>query len=77
MRRLDMFRECLLSCIGTLALVDRTIQLVTLPFDNIFLAAHCDWNKFGMLTPAVMAAGCGIFEHLFAIGTREGHGNSR
>jgi hypothetical protein len=56
------------------ALIDRTAQPIALPFDDIFLAAHSDGKKFGMATPAVMAAGWGIFERLFAIGTRKGHG---
>ena len=77
MRRLDMFRECLPSCIGTPALIDRTVQPVALPFDDILIAAHSDRSKSGMATPAVMTAGCGIFERLLAIRTRKGHGNSR
>lgn len=68
-----MFRELLPAGIGMLALIDRTAQPVTIPFDGVFLAAHSNWRDFGVLAPAVMAAGSSIFEGLFAIRTRKRH----
>lgn len=74
---LHMFHECLPSCKGMPVLIDGTIQLVALPFDNIFLAIHSDWGNFGVPTLAVMVLSGGIFKCLLAVRTIQGHGKSR
>lgn len=71
-----MFRECFPACVGAPAFVDRTVQPVAFPFDDILLAVHSDRGDFGVLTPTVMVPGSGIFECLVTVRTTKGHGES-